>query len=135
MTQTDDWKPITDRQSPRDADERLRLWLVHSINHRYLNDRGQYTKIGAFERYVFTDETAALNRRDILLDQFPYAFVYLAGSGVDDVERSGSVKYGDYVAERNEYLTWRSRTLLGRLFSSRPSLSLYDPNSDPMRPS
>lgn len=132
MTPTNDWKLVTNQQSPMEAHERLRLWLVHSLNHRYLNDRGQYTKVGASEHYVFTHETAARSRRDSLLDKFPYAFVYLAGAGSDDVERSSSAKYGDYIQERNEYLTWKSRSFLGRLFSSRPSLSIYDPDSDPL---
>lgn len=111
--------------------ERNCLWLVHAINHRYLNDRGQYADYGEFERYPFENDVAARERRDELLEQFPYAFVYLGGESADDVERMSSPRWGDYVAERQDYLDWKSRLWFLRVFSRRPPLTVYDPDNDP----
>lgn len=125
--------PVLDADSdPEEMLGRTRLWLVHVINHRHLNDRGQYSNPGELDRYSFKNEAAARQRRDVLLEQFPYAFVYLGGTSVDDVERMSSPQWGDYSAERRDYLEWKSKSWFLRLFSGSPQLSVYDPDADPL---
>lgn len=117
---------------PTETPGRNRLWLVHAINHRHLNDLGQYSKQGELDRYSFKNEAAARKRRDALLKAFPYAFVYLGGNSLDDVERMSSPRWEDYSAERQDYLDWKSRSWFLRLFHRHPQLSVYDPETDPL---
>lgn len=117
---------------PEVVNARIRLWLAHAINSRRLNDQGQYADGGKVEHYFFNNYAVARDRRDALLEAFPYAMVFLEGEASNNVERMSSSRWGDYSAERQEYLDWKSRWWFLRIFSRCPPVTVYNPGTDPL---